>query len=70
VASGIRVGSPGVTTQGMREGEMRLIGRLIGAALRSDPDTAAGASRLADVADEVQALVGQFPAYAREEVMA
>ena len=70
VTSGIRVGSPGVTTQGMREGEMRQIGRLIGAAVRSDPDSSAGASRLADVADEVQALVGQFPAYAREEVMA
>ena len=61
VASGIRVGSPGVTTQGMREGEMRQIGRLIGAAVRSDPDTAAGASRLADVADEVQALVRTIP---------
>ncbi|WP_030436280.1 serine hydroxymethyltransferase [Actinoplanes subtropicus] len=70
VASGIRVGSPAVTTQGMREGEMRQIGRLIGAAVRSDPDTSAGASRLAGVADEVRALVGQFPAYAREEVMA
>jgi glycine hydroxymethyltransferase len=70
VASGIRVGSPGVTTQGMREGEMRLIGRLIGAAVRSDPDTSAGATRLADVADEVAALTGRFPAYARQEVMA
>jgi len=70
VTSGIRVGSPGVTTQGMREGEMRLIGRLIGAAVRSDPDTSAGASRLADVADEVAALTERFPAYARQEVMA
>jgi glycine hydroxymethyltransferase len=70
VASGIRVGSPGVTTQGMREGEMRLIGRLIGAAVRSDPDTSAGATRLADVADEVAALTERFPAYARQEVMA
>jgi glycine hydroxymethyltransferase len=70
VASGIRVGSPGVTTQGMREGEMRQIGRLIAAAARSDPDTSAGASRLAGVAAEVRALVGQFPAYARDEVMA
>jgi len=70
VTSGIRVGSPGVTTQGMREGEMRQIGRLIGAAVRSDPDTSAGATRLADIADEVVALTGRFPAHARHEVMA
>jgi glycine hydroxymethyltransferase len=70
VASGIRVGSPCVTTQGMREGEMRQIAALIGAAVRSDPEQAAGAARLADVADEVLALVGRFPAYARQEVMA
>jgi glycine hydroxymethyltransferase len=54
----------------MREGEMRRIGALIGAVVRCDPETSAGASRLADVADEVQALVGQFPAYAHQEVMA
>ncbi|MBL7255142.1 serine hydroxymethyltransferase [Paractinoplanes lichenicola] len=70
VASGIRVGSPSVTTQGMREGEMRQIAALIGVAVRSDPDTAGGASRLADAADEVAALVRRFPAYGRQEVMA
>jgi glycine hydroxymethyltransferase len=70
VASGLRVGSPGVTTQGLGEAEMRQIAGLIGAAVRSDPDTAAGASRLADVADEVLSLVRRFPAYARREVMA
>ncbi|WP_433297351.1 serine hydroxymethyltransferase [Actinoplanes sp. CA-030573] len=70
VASGIRVGSPGVTTQGMREGEMRRIAGLIGAAVRSDPSTADGARRLAGAADEVHDLVRRFPAYARQEVMA
>ncbi|WP_127497610.1 serine hydroxymethyltransferase [Actinoplanes solisilvae] len=70
VTSGIRVGSPSVTTQGMREGEMRQIAALIGAAARSDPGTAAGASRLADAADEVAGLVRRFPAYGRQEAMA
>ncbi|MEU4241941.1 serine hydroxymethyltransferase [Actinoplanes sp. NPDC026619] len=70
IASGIRVGSPCATTQGMREAEMRRVAELIGAAVRSDPETAAGAGRLADVADEVLELVQRFPAYARQEVMA
>ncbi|GIF18772.1 serine hydroxymethyltransferase [Paractinoplanes tereljensis] len=70
VASGIRVGTPCATTQGMREAEMRRVAGLIGIAVRSDPGTAAGASRLADVADEVLELVRRFPAYARQEVMA
>jgi glycine hydroxymethyltransferase len=70
VASGVRVGSPGVTTQGMREGEMRQIAGLIAAAVRSDPGTTGGASRLADAADEVSNLVRRFPAYPRQEVMA
>ena len=58
-----------VPHQGMRDGEMRQIAGLIGAAVRSDPDTRAGASRLADVADEVLDLVRRFPAYAPQEVL-
>jgi glycine hydroxymethyltransferase len=70
IASGIRVGTPSVTCQGMREGEMRQIAGLIGAAVRSDPETRGGASRLADAADEVADLVRRFPAYDRQEVLA
>ena len=70
VASGIRVGTPCVTTQGMREGEMRQIAGLIAAAVRADPATVAGAGTLRDAAEEVGALVRRFPAYPDAGVLA
>jgi glycine hydroxymethyltransferase len=70
VASGIRVGTPSVTTQEMREGEMRQIAGLIAVAVRADPQTSGGATRLADVRDEVSALVRRFPAYGHTGVLA
>lgn len=70
VASGIRVGAPGVTSQGMREPEMRRIAELIGVAVRCDPETVAGMSRLADVGEEVTGLVRRFPFYVEQEVLA
>jgi glycine hydroxymethyltransferase len=58
VASGIRVGTPAVTTQGMTEDAMQRIATLIGRAVR-DEDGSAAADIAADVAD----LVGKYPAY-------
>lgn len=58
VASGIRVGTPAVTTQGMTEDAMHRIATLIGRAVR-DEDGSAAADIAADVAD----LVGKYPAY-------
>ena len=59
-ASGIRVGTPAVTTQGMTSADMVEIGSLIGRAVR-DADGAAGA----EVAAGVAALVARHPAYPR-----
>jgi glycine hydroxymethyltransferase len=70
VASGIRAGTPSVTTQGMREPEMRAIATFIGAAVGARPETAAGACVLRDLAEQTRALARSFPAYAREEAFA
>jgi len=58
IASGIRVGSPAVTTQGMVETDMKEIASLIGTAIRD-----ADGSRTAEVAAGVRGLVGAHPAY-------
>ncbi|MBV9313740.1 MAG: serine hydroxymethyltransferase [Pseudonocardia sp.] len=63
--SGIRVGSPSVTTQGMTESEMAEVGRLVARAVKAQHGTDAGDRELASVADEVTALVSRFPAYRR-----
>jgi glycine hydroxymethyltransferase len=63
VASGVRVGTPSVTTQGMGAGEMKEVASLIGRAVRADIGTDAGRAEAAAVAEEVSALVAKFPAY-------
>jgi len=65
VASGIRVGTPSVTTQGMREPEMRQVASLIARAVRTDPAAPGGTAELARIGAEVADLVAAFPAYPR-----
>ncbi len=61
VASGIRVGTPSVTTQGMGEAQMREIASLIARAVPADPETGAGV--LDEVAEQAGALAAAYPAY-------
>jgi len=58
--SGIRVGTPAMTTRGMKEPEMRQIGTWIAKALETRNDEAA----LARIRGEVAELCNQFPLYA------
>jgi glycine hydroxymethyltransferase len=59
VASGIRVGTPAVTSRGMREPEMDAIAGFISRALDSPDDDGA----LTAVKSEVEALCRKFPLY-------
>jgi glycine hydroxymethyltransferase len=59
VTSGVRLGTPALTTRGMREAEMRVVAELIDRALSSGGDDAA----LARVRGEVHALSQSFPLY-------
>jgi glycine hydroxymethyltransferase len=59
VTSGVRIGTPSVTTQGMEEPEMAMIASLIARVLRERTDQAT----IDAVRAEVAALCAKFPAY-------
>ncbi len=59
ITSGIRIGTPAVTTRGMKEKEMEKIGRLISRVLHNiDKEQV-----IEEVRKEVKKLVEEFPLY-------
>ena len=59
VTSGVRIGTPAVTTRGMKEEEMKKIAQLINQAIINKDK----ASKLAEIKDEVRGLTEAFPIY-------
>jgi glycine hydroxymethyltransferase len=59
VASGIRLGSPALTSRGMKEPQMKQIARLIDAILSDITNS----SKIAEVKEEVSAITKKFPVY-------
>ena len=64
--SGIRLGSPALTTRGMKEGEMRQVGRWISEALHHRKE----AEELARIRRQVLELAEAFPLYAERRAKA
>ncbi len=59
VTSGIRIGTPAVTTRGMKENEMKLIAQFIDRAIKNSENE----SELKEVSKEVGSLCSKFPLY-------
>ena len=64
VGSGIRLGTPALTTRGMKESEMKEIGQMIARGLDRRGDEIV----LAKIKEEVKGLCGKFPLYAEMRV--
>ncbi|HYH98944.1 serine hydroxymethyltransferase [Hyalangium sp.] len=58
--SGVRVGTPALTTRGMKEAEMAIVGQLMGEAL----DHASDEAQLGRIRGKVKELTKSFPLYA------
>src|SRR5687768_18345805 len=59
VASGVRIGTPAITTRGLREPEMKTVAELIARVLDSKGD----ATVIAQVKKEVNQVCDRFPTY-------
>ncbi|MDI9632514.1 MAG: serine hydroxymethyltransferase [Methanolinea sp.] len=59
ITSGLRVGTPAVTSRGMKEEEMRQIGEWIGTILRDIRDE----NKIREIGEEVRAMASRFPLY-------
>lgn len=64
ITSGVRIGTPCVTTRGMKEPEMATIADLIVRCLTHLSDSPAHTAERAKIAQEVLELTGAFPVYA------
>lgn len=60
VTSGIRIGTPAVTTRGMKEDDMKEIGQIIAMVLKNPED----AQVKKEASERVAALTAKFPLYA------
>ena len=57
--SGIRIGTPAVTTRGMKETEIKIIARIIRDAVDNRQDVA----KIGELRQEIKQLCIQFPIY-------
>src|SRR3989442_5542687 len=64
--SGIRIGTPALTTRGMKESEMRQVGRWISEALHNPTDAVV----LSRIRKQVLELAETFPLYSERRVRA
>ena len=66
VASGIRLGTPALTTRGMMEGEMRQIGEMIAAVIR-EPDSEDIKQKVSQQVTEITAKFPMYPTHLKQQ---